>query len=145
MSGDQPSYNQIISQKLVKRLNEAERRKVIQEDLDHVAQDLSDNPLPEMLCFWNELKPNQRNTLSLLGEVLEDSVSFASAEMMANFAAKHSLEYDVEEFDLERILDNLFTNEVLERESTGEGRHEYRFRVDLLRFWVRRAHSIWQD
>jgi len=46
---------------------------------------------------------------------------------------------------LELMLDELFKHDVLERERVGDGNYEYRFRVDLLRIWIRQAQSIWQS
>jgi hypothetical protein len=60
-----------------------------------------------------------------------------------SFGKEQNLELELESSDLERILDDLFVNEVLERERAGEGQYEYRFRADLFRLWVRQAHSVW--
>ena len=46
--------------------------------------------------------------------------------------------------EMESVLDELFVRDVLERERVSEGQYEYRFKVDLLRTWIRQAHSIWQ-
>jgi len=46
--------------------------------------------------------------------------------------------------DMERVLNDLFVNEVLERERAGGGQYEYRFHADLFRLWVRQAHSVWE-
>ena len=116
-----------------------------QEDIDAVAQELSDNPLPQMIYFWDDLEKEQQNALSLLGEVLEDSNRYASARMLLDFADEQELKLQLDIASLERMLDDLFVNEVLERERAGEGKYEYRFRVDLFRIWVRQAHSVWQS
>jgi len=121
-----------------------ERNRVRQEDVDAVARELVDNPLPQMIYFWDELGQEQKNALSLLGEALEESNSYASAQTLLKFAQEQNLAAGFELSDLERILNDLFVNELLERERSGEGQYEYRFRADLFRMWIRQAHSIWE-
>ncbi|MFC1714044.1 two-component regulator propeller domain-containing protein [Candidatus Poribacteria bacterium] len=145
LTAGQPFYTQVVCQNMMDRLNEVGRNRVRQEDVEAVAQELADNPLPQMIYFWDGLERNQKGALSLLGEMLEDSNRYASAQTLINFAQEQNLELDFELSDLEGVLGNLFTNEVLERERAGEGQYEYRFRADLFRLWVRQAHSVWQQ
>ncbi|MFC1713493.1 two-component regulator propeller domain-containing protein [Candidatus Poribacteria bacterium] len=144
LTAGQPFYTQVMCQNMMDRLNEAERNRVRQEDVDAVAAELADNPLPQMIYFWDGLEQEQNGALSLLGEVLEDSNRYASAQMLVNFVQEQKLELELELSDLERVLNDLFVNEMLERERAGEGQYEYRFRVDLFRLWVRQAHSVWE-
>ena len=65
--------------------------------------------------------------------------------MLIDFAQEQDLELEFELSDLERMLDDLFTNEVIDRERAGERQYEYRFRADLFRLWTRQAHSVWQQ
>ena len=145
LTAGQPFYTQVVCQNMMDRLNEMERNRVRQEDLDAVAEELADNPLPQMIYFWDGLEQDQKGALSLLGEVLENSDHYASAQALIDFAQEQNLELELELSDLERALDDLFVNEVLERERAGEGKYEYRFRVDLFRLWVRQAHSVWRQ
>jgi len=46
----------------------------------------------------------------------------------------------VHEAQLQMTCDRLFEMELLEKSP----KREFRYRVDLLRHWVRRTHSIWQ-
>ena len=109
-----------------------------------MAQELADKPLPQMIYFWDGLESEQQSALSLLGEVLEDPNQYASAQMLLSFGQEQNLNLELEISNVERVLDDLFINEVLERERAGEGQYEYRFRADLFRLWVRQAHSVWQ-
>ena len=129
---------------MMDRLNDVERNRVRQEDVDAVAQELADNPLPQMIYFWDGLESEQQSVLSLLGEVLEDPDQYASAQMLLSFGQEQNLNLELEISNVEHILDDLFVNEVLERERAGEGQYEYRFRADLFRLWVQQAHSVWQ-
>jgi len=144
LTAGQPFYTQVVCQNMMDRLNEVERSRVRQEDVDAIAQELADNPLPQMIYFWDGLEQDQNEALSLLGEVLEDSNGYASAQTLLNFALEQKLEQVFQLSDLERVLNDLFVNELLERERAGEGQYEYRFRADLFRLWVRQAHSVWE-
>ena len=144
LTAGQPFYTQVICQNMMDRLNEVERNRVRQEDVDAVAEELADNPLPQMIYFWDGLESDQQTILSFLGEVLEDPNRYASAQMLIDFAQEQNLALRLESSGLERVLNDLFVNEVLERERAGEGQYEYRFRVDLFRLWVRQAHSVWE-
>ena len=144
LTAGQPFYTQVVCQNMMDRLNEVQRKRVRQEDVDAVAQELADNPLPQMIYFWDGLEPEQRSALSFLGEVLEDSSRYASAEVLVNFARDQNLRLELQLSELEQVLDELFVREVLERERAGEGQYEYRFRADLFRLWARQAHSVWQ-
>ena len=90
------------------------------------------------------MEQEQNGALSLLGEVLVDPNGYASAQMLMDFAQDQNLEHGAELSNLERALNDLLVDEVLERERAGEGQYEYRFRVDLFRLWVRQAHSVWE-
>ncbi|MFC1716376.1 two-component regulator propeller domain-containing protein [Candidatus Poribacteria bacterium] len=144
LTAGQPFYTQVMCQNMIDRLNEVERNRVRQEDVDAVAEELANNPLPQMIYFWDGLEQDQNDALSLLGEVLDDSNRYASAQMLVSFVQEQKLELEFGLSDLERVLNDLFVNEMLERERAGEGQYEYRFRADLFRLWVRQAHSVWE-
>jgi hypothetical protein len=145
LTAGQPFYTQVVCQNMMDRLNEMERNRVRQEDMDVVAEELAGNPLPQMIYFWDGLEQEQKSALSVLGEVLEDSNGYASAQMLVDFVREQNLEIESELSDLERVLNDLFVDEILERERAREGQYEYRFRVDLFRLWGRQAHSVWQQ
>jgi hypothetical protein len=145
LTAGQPFYTQVVCQNMMDRLNEVQRSRVRQEDVDAVARELADNPLPQMIYFWDGLEQDQQSALSFLGEVLEDSDRYTSARMLLSFAQEQNLGLELELSELEPVLDELFVREILERERAGEGQYEYRFRVDLFRLWVRQAHSVWQQ
>ncbi|MFC1715181.1 two-component regulator propeller domain-containing protein [Candidatus Poribacteria bacterium] len=144
LTAGQPFYTQVVCQNMMDRLNEVERNRVRQEDVDAVAQELADNPLPQMIYFWDGLAQEQRSVLSVLGEVLANPNDYASAQTLADFAEVQNLSLEYSLPELERILNDLFISDILERERAGGGQYEYRFRADLFRLWVRQAHSVWE-
>ena len=125
--------------------SEVGRNKVYPGDLDEVVVELADNPLPQMLYFWDDLKGEQKTALSVLGEVLADASGYASAAELNDFSQANGIGLEMDVSEMERVLDGLFVRDVLERERVGEGQYAYRFRVDLLRLWIRQAHSVWQQ
>jgi len=145
LTAGQPFYTQVVCQNLMDRLNEVQRNRIKQEDVDAISRELSENPLPQMIYFWEDLDTELQISLSLLGELLENSSNYVSAQTLLAFSAEHKLDFSFELSTLEKMLDDLFINDILERERAGEGSYEYRFRVDLFRMWIRQAHSVWQQ
>ncbi|MFQ6040274.1 MAG: two-component regulator propeller domain-containing protein, partial [Candidatus Poribacteria bacterium] len=144
LTAGQPFYTQVICQNLVDRLNGEERNRVFAHDVDAVVSDLSDNPLPQMIYFWDDLTGRQRIILALLAELLDNPDSYITVKQIADFVKEKTEGLQISESDIQTGLDELCDEEILERERAGEGRYEYRYKVDLFRHWVRRGHSIWQ-
>jgi hypothetical protein len=80
--------------------------------------------------------------LSLLAGRLEEmgEYGWASAADLVALVEREKLPVDLSENTIHLTLEELFRTEVLEK-SPFEA---YRFRIDLLRVWIRRSHSIWQ-
>ncbi len=65
---------------------------------------------------------------------------WASAADLVALVNREKAPVDLSENTIHLTLEELFRTEVLEK-SPFEA---YRFRIDLLRVWIRRSHSIWQ-
>jgi len=141
LTAGHPFYTQVLCKNLVDRLNEVERNRVAQADIEAVANELANNPLPLMVSFWDNLETNQQNALSLLGEVLQNADQYASAQKLVTLASKKKITLNMDATKLEKIMDELSVKDVLERERVEADQYEYRFRADLLRIWLRRAQS----
>ena len=59
LTAGQPFYTQVVCQNMMDRLNEVERDRVRQEDVDAVAQELADNPLPQMIFLIESSNDNR--------------------------------------------------------------------------------------
>ena len=140
----QPFYIQVICQNLLDRLNGEERNRILPQDVDAIVNDLSDNPLPQMIYFWEDLTGRQRIILALLAEILDNPASYITVKQIIAFGNEHVEGLQMSESEIQSGLDELCDEEILDRERAGEGRYEYRYKVDLFRHWVRRGHSIWQ-
>jgi hypothetical protein len=144
LTAGQPFYTQVVCQNLVDRLNGEERNRVFAPDVDVVVNDLVDNPLPQMIYFWEDLTQSQRIVLALVAELLDNPDSYITVKLITDFVVQQAGRLDISESEIQTGLDELCDEEILSRERAGEGRYEYRYRVDLFRHWVRRGHSIWE-
>jgi len=143
LTGGQPFYTQHICQLLIERLNDEKRYKVYASDVEETAQELSENSPPQMTYFWKEELNNQEKlVLVLLGRLLQRADSYASASMLTEYAASRKEDISLEQNQIARILDGLYQYELLQREEVSEGSYEYRYKIDLFRYWVRRHQSI---
>jgi AAA+ ATPase superfamily predicted ATPase len=136
----QPFYTQVMCQNLVDYLNEAQRHSVSPADVAAIVDAIVDNPLPQMIYFWDSLPADQKVGLSLLAESLVDEHAWGTADgALADARARRvpiSVSLDVVEGAFERLFEKEWLAKSAER--------TFRFRIDLLRHWIRRTHSIWQ-
>jgi AAA+ ATPase superfamily predicted ATPase len=140
LTSGQPFYTQVICQNLVDHLNELRRRTVGPKDVLTIVDAIVDNPLPQMIYFWDSLPVDEKIALSLLAETLRDESAWESADgLLANVRDK-GVTLDTELVTLNAALERLFEKELLAK----SGDRTFQYRVDLLRHWIRRTHSIWQ-
>ncbi len=142
LTAGQPFYAQVICQTAVDYLNEHERNALAMADLDRVIAEIIDHPLPQMIYFWDALSGDEKVVASLLAAQLETmgEYGWASAADLVALVNREKAPVDLSENTIHLTLEELFRTEVLEK-SPFEA---YRFRIDLLRVWIRRSHSIWQ-
>lgn len=147
LTSGQPFYTQAICMNVVDHLNEVRRNLVTPADLDSVVAQLVENPLPQMLYFWESFGRQEKLLLSLLADAITssaaDAVSAAelavSAAELMEHARRQQLPIQFELADTHTVLENLFTREVLSKKGKN-----FQFRMDLFREWVQRDHSPWQ-
>ena len=142
LTAGQPFYTQVICQTAVDYLNEHERNALAMADLDRVVAEIVDHPLPQMIYAWDALSTDEKVVLSLLAMQLDamGEYGWASAADLVAFAEREKATVDLSEHTIHLTLEELFRTEVLEKSPF----ESYRFRIDLLRLWIRRSHSIWQ-
>ena len=140
LTSGQPFYTQVICQNLVDHLNELRRRTVGPKDVLTIVDAIVDNPLPQMIYFWDSLPVDEKIALSLLAETLGDEAAWASGDRLLANARDKGVTLDTELMTLNAALERLFEKELLAK----SGDHTFHYRVDLLRHWIRRTHSIWQ-
>jgi hypothetical protein len=142
LTAGQPFYTQVICQNIVDDLNEHKRNAVTLKDLARVTAEIVDHPLPQMIYFWDGLSSDEKVVLSLLCAVLDDrdELSWVSSGDLAAYIDREEIPVDLSENTIHLTLEEMFRTEILDK-NVLEG---YRVRIDLLRSWIRRSHSIWQ-
>jgi hypothetical protein len=140
LTSGQPFYTQVICQNLIDHVNEIRRRTITREDVPAIVDGIVDNPLPQMIYFWDSLPADEKIALSLLAEGLNDGASWASADRLLADATEQSVPVVTSVAALQFALERLFEKEMLAKSAD----RTFQYRVDLLRHWIRRTHSIWQ-
>lgn len=139
LTAGQPFYTQAVCMNVVDHLNEISRNLVGAAELAAVTDQILENPLPQMLYFWESFEYPEKLVLSLLAEALKDAEDWVDVPALQAHA--DSIEFS-EPLDVEgtnKALESLFAREMLNR--GGEG---FQFRMDLFRPWIQRDHSPWQ-
>ncbi len=140
LTAGQPFYTQVICQNLVNYMNEHEQNWVTVADLNEVIADVVNNPLPQMIYTWDVLSDDEKLGLSLLAEILRDGNAYATAGELRASVKANDYPVHLSENSIRLTLEEMFRRELLDKDS-GVG---FRFKIDLLRLWIRRSHSIWQ-
>jgi hypothetical protein len=140
LTAGQPFYTQMICQNLVDHMNEHRQNWVTVADLKQVIAEIVDNPLPQMIYTWDALSDDEKLVLSLTGEILADGMAFATARQLRASVQTNEYPVHLSENTIRLTLEEMFRRELLDKDPS-EG---FRFKIDLLRLWIRRSHSIWQ-
>jgi ligand-binding sensor domain-containing protein len=140
LTAGQPFYTQVICQNVVDYMNEHRQNWVTETDLTRVIAEIVDNPLPQMIYTWDALSDDEKLGLSLLGEALTDSAAYATSRALRVSVRTNEYPVNLSENTIRLTLEEMFRRELLEKDSSGG----FRFKIDLLRLWIRRSHSIWQ-
>lgn len=140
LTAGQPFYTQVLCQNLVDYLNDQEKNLLMPRDLQEVVEEIVDNPLPQMIYFWDGLNQDERVTASILAEVLEDGSASATARELHRAIRKNNYPVSLSEDSIHMTLEELFRTDVLLK-NAGDA---YQFRIGLLRVWIKRSHSVWQ-
>jgi ligand-binding sensor domain-containing protein len=140
LTAGQPFYTQVICQNVVDYMNEHRQNWVTVADLGRVITDIVDNPLPQMIYSWDALSDDEKLALSLLGEMLADGNAFASANELRTSVKANDYPVNLSENTIRLTLEEMFRRELLDKDPADR----FRFKIDLIRLWIRRSHSIWQ-
>jgi hypothetical protein len=140
LTAGQPFYTQVMCQNVVDYMNEHKQNWLTLADLKPVITDIVDNPLPQMIYAWDGLSDDEKLGLSLLAETLADGEAYATAKELRASVKANDYPVNLSENTIRLTLEEMFRRELLEKDS-AEG---FRFKIELLRLWIRRSHSIWQ-
>jgi AAA+ ATPase superfamily predicted ATPase len=139
LTSGQPFYTQIVGQNIVDFVNEHERNHITVEDLEQIVNEILENPLPQMIYFWNSLPQSQMLMLSLLAEILDDPETEIKPPEVLKQTKKKKLGLELDIQIVSSILESLFHKKYVAKSNNG-----YSFQIDLMRQWIKRDHSIWR-
>lgn len=142
LTGGQPFYTQAVCQNLVDTLNEERTNEVTPEILAEVTEHLVETPLPQMIFLWQRLEQDQKLTLALVAECLENDARYATADEVEQTLRRSKYPVNLTKPAIATALEALREQELLEADR--EQPRGYRFCMDLWRVWIRRMHSMWQ-
>lgn len=140
LTAGQPFYTQVICQNAVDYLNEHKQNWFVAGDLSRVVAEILDNPPPHMIYAWDGLSDDEKLVFSLLAEVLPDGSAYTTAGDLRVAVSLNRYPVNLSENTIRVTLEEMFRREMVDK-GLADG---FRFKMDLFRLWVRRAHSIWQ-
>ncbi|MBN1771836.1 MAG: ATP-binding protein [Deltaproteobacteria bacterium] len=143
LTAGHPFYTQVICQALVDRMNEKRSTIVEAADVDEVAEALADSPLPQTVYWWKSLPLLARVVGSLLAAAADGPSRYVPAGAVEANLEAHRREYgfEVRRASVRGMLERMVEQEDLE---AGDPRDTYRFRMDLIRRWLRVEHPVWE-
>jgi AAA+ ATPase superfamily predicted ATPase len=139
LTAGQPFYTQVCCQNIVDHLNEKQKNNVAITDLDEIIDEILENPLPQMIYFWNSLSNEKKLILSLLSEILENSDNMVQADTIHKFSGKREFGINLTIKTISTTLETLYHQHLLKKTEDG-----YCFHMDLFRRWIKQDHSFWQ-
>lgn len=139
-SAGSPFYTQVICQNLTDRANMKRTSYVDKKDLEAIIEEVLDNPLPQMIYFWDNLPYEEKLVLSLLAEALEKHNQSLRPKVLLGLVQKEKIPVSLNYQEFLTVSERLFHKEILLKDSRGR----YRFRTDLFRRWIGKDHSIWE-
>lgn len=140
LTAGQAFYTQVMCQNLVDYVNEHRQNWLTLACLKVVIDEIIDNPLPQMIYAWDGLSDDEKISLSLLTESLNGAGAYATAAELRASVRENDYPVNLSENTIRVTLEELFRREMLDKDPLGG----FRFKIDLLRQWIHRAHSIWQ-
>jgi len=139
ITSGQPFYTQVVCQNIVDYVNQQRKTHIQLEDLEVIVNEILDNPLPQMIYFWNSLSDDRKLVMSLLAEILETQDSYITAEEIIKESKQRKFGLDLTVKAINTTLETLYHNK-----HVSKGQHGYNFQMDLFRRWIKRDHAIWR-
>jgi hypothetical protein len=140
LTGGQPFYTQVICQNMVDLLMEQGRGDPSEQDLERIVRDIVDNPLPQMIYSWNSLSEWNQVILASLASRLPEPEGWANRSAVHGFLLRNRVRIPFKRERISVLLEEAYHSEMLEKDEHDS----YRFRMDLMRRWIGREHSIWK-
>lgn len=139
MTAGHPYYTQVVCQAQIDYLNNKHEFAMGQEQLAQVVEKVLNHPPPPLNHVWDSFSAAEKTAATLAANAIGGPEAYADVESML-----HDLPAEIASLSGNRVnfinaVESLVREDWMERSE-----HEsYRFKVDLLRLWIRREHTIW--
>lgn len=135
----QPFYTQVVCQNIVDYVNQKQKTHIQLEDLEVVISEILENPLPQMIYFWNSLQDDKKLILSLMAEVIDKPEERTTSEHIIKESKRRKFGLDLTVKEINTTLEALFHSNYVSKSQQG-----FSFQLDLFRRWIKRDHAIWR-
>jgi len=134
-----PYLLQLFLQNLVDHINKVEKYRVKVEEILHILHYVVDNPPPHMFYVWKDSKPEEKVVLSALAEIIESEDQYISIREIEEKLKENEGILD------KKVIKNA-CSELKKKDILGSKEREavYNFRVDLLRYWIKNEHPLFE-
>ncbi|MBC8278643.1 MAG: PEGA domain-containing protein [FCB group bacterium] len=140
LTAGHPFYTQVVCQNLIDLLNENKQRKVTNAYVEDIVQEIVENPLPQMIYYWDSMADAAKVVLSLLTRTLSDGDDSISAKDIFHSIAAKKYDIHITEVKINEVCEHLYHDDLLNKIDHDN----YNFRVDIFRRWIKMEHSVWQ-
>lgn len=143
ITGHHPFYIQYICYEIVNILNKEKRKKVKMRDIDTVIAKLIKGAPMHLGYVWDTATYDEKIVLSLLSEIIGKENEFVSAPAIEKYKTEKEKKGEITitlSAKIDKILDDLHHEDIVEEDPE----HRYRYKVDLIRDWVKGYHSVWR-
>ena len=139
MTAGHPYYTQVICQTQIDFLNQNHEFAVGGEQLAKAVQTVLNNPPPPLNHVWEGFSIHEKIAATAMASELYNEVDYIGVEEIQKTLPDELSALVGNRVDLVRALEKLVHEDWVERSEQGK----YRYRIDLLRLWIRREHTIW--
>ncbi|MEJ2544213.1 MAG: AAA-like domain-containing protein [Calditrichaceae bacterium] len=139
LTAGQPFYTQVVCQNIVDYVNQTQNNQIQEENLEIIINEILENPLPQMIYFWNSQSDDKKLIFSLLAELLEKPNEWITAVDIIKQSKQRKFGLTLSEKSINMTMEALFHSQHLSKSPSG-----YKFQMDLFRRWIKRDHAIWR-
>ncbi len=139
MTAGHPYYTQVICQTQIDLLNQNHEFAVGAEQLSEVVEIVLNNPPPPLHHVWESFSTPEKIAATITANELDNEMDYIGVEEMMKAIPEELSALSGNRVNFISAVEGLVREDWVERSEQGK----YRFRIDLLRLWMRREHTIW--
>lgn len=138
LTAGHPYFIQLICLNVVDLMNQRHTSRATVDIVQAAVECISIHPVPHLIYIWKECAREERIIMAALAEALTDPEARVSLPEIEKKLVDERITLGEEQ--IRNALSTCAQQEYIER--PGEG--AYRFRMDLLRYWIAREHPLWK-